>query len=98
MSSNRELAQQVATDFCEGLEKALPRMANAVESGQSEASFSITFQVKRVTKGRGANRKRRLQATLKPRERIPLELIEYDVRLEDGQFTFVFDYPDEIEE
>lgn len=66
-----------------GLLSALPRIVTAVEEGEGEGSFTVTFTVKKVKQSKKAGGGYTIAARLAPRERIPLEPMDYDVHIDD---------------
>lgn len=83
--THQEFAEQVGEDFKRIMLEALPELAAAVERDGAQASYTATLQLKKA----GSRKKGfRLEASLKPRVRAPIEPIEYDVHLTDrGQLA-----------
>jgi len=91
----RELVTRLSGDFGVNLSGSLPRIAEALDAGQAEASFSVTVQFKIIKrKGEIVGYK----AEFKPRERVPLEPKEYKLSLANGQLSLFQGEPAEPDE
>ena len=84
MMDQRELVKRLSGDFGVCISGSLPRIAEALQSGQAEASFTATVQFKVIKKNSMIVG---YQAVFKPRERVPLEPREYKLSLRDGQLS-----------
>ena len=83
MSESTELVERLTSDFREYLEGSLPRIAQGLET-MRDASFSATVQFRARKKGQEVIG---YQAVFRPRERVPLDEREYEIKLEDGQLS-----------
>jgi len=88
MATLKEIAKKIGGDYTTLLTDNLPAINEAMAAGKAEASLTVTLQLK-VQKGG------HVKALLKPRQRIPMDPIEYDLHVDDGQLEF--GYPPESE-
>lgn len=82
-----KLIESLTADFKRFLSASMPRIDDAMEDEDATASFSSTCQFRHKSKKKGGG----LSVEFKCRERVPLEVVEHSIELDEasGQLVLI---------